>query len=615
VAGGFSATVDFDPGPGTANVTSKGSRDGYLAKYSPTGEFLWVRHFGKGSFDDVRSATLDPAGNVFLVGDFDGTTTIAGINKTASGSYTSYTWATTLTTPKRGTRQTLVAKIEWDGDVGWAKVIGGNIGNAFATDLALHTDASGQVDAIYATGWFNGTVDFNPDPATAYNLTIALAQHPPRGGPDAYVVKLDGTGSFQWAIRAGATDVDRGNDIAVDADGNAYVSGWFQGTVTFGTTTLTWSGDTDGFVAKLDSASGNVSWAIGMNNPAGDIGVYQGSLYVAGGDAFVSKLNTTDGLPQWTTQGNGIAASGLTIDPSSGAVYATGSFGGTVDFDPGVVHPGNTDVLSVGPGDSANAFVAKLNAAGTFEWATRLGEPASSPADDWSAGRAVALDASGAVFVVGLFSGSLDAGTGTPLTSKGNVDDFGEDVFVAKLSGTGGSLALRAGGGPASGSKAASLIDTQLKPVLAAAIDRWAATGLNATALAKLRGAAVVIGDLGGADLGLADPDLNLIHLDDDAAGHGWFVDPTPWDDAEFATPGDQGEQGRMDLLTVLAHELGHLLGYDHAEDGVMEESLLAGTREMPAAGWSLNSVMVDQLFTAEPAQAELERGHRRPRY
>jgi hypothetical protein len=602
VGGGFSATVDFDPDPsGTANVTSKGLRDGYIAKYSPTGEFLWVRHFGKGSYDDVRSATLDPGGNIFLVGDFDGTTSIAGINK-IGGSYVSYTTGPTLTTPKKAGRYTLVAKIDPIGNVQWAKQIGGSNGSAFATHLAIHTDASGQVDAIYATGWFSGTVDFNPDPATVYNLTIALAQHPPRGGTDAYVVKLDGAGSFRWAIRAGAPDTDKGWDIATDADGNTYVAGFFQGSNPFGPAfPLTAQSDTDGFIAKLASGSGNVSWVIRTDSWGGDLGVYQGSLYVAGYGAFISKLNTADGLSQWTTQiGIGTIHPSLTIDPSSGAVYATGSFSGNnVDFDPG---PGVSS-LSVGPGDGANAFVAKLNADSTFAWATRLGGPASSSVDDYSYGKAVALDASGAVFVTGSFTGSLVAGPGTTFTSKGNTD-----VFVAKLSGTSGVLALRATGGPASSTKAARLTDTQLKPVLAIAIDHWAAAGLDAATLAKLRGAAVVIGDLGGSDLGLAYAESNLIRIDDDAAGHGWFVDPTPGDDSEYTTPGDQGEQGRMDLLTVLTHELGHLLGYDHAEEGVMEEAILAGTRRTPAASWGFDPVVLDQLFATEPAQADLER-------
>src|SRR5439155_25168035 len=67
---------------------------------------------------------------------------------------------------------------------------------------------------------------------------------------------------------------------------------------------------------------------------------------------------------------------------------------------------------------------------------------------------------------------------------------------------------------------------------------------------------------------------------DKNGAGWGWFVGPTPSDDSEFTTPGDQGERGRMDLLTVLEHEIGHLLGRGHEADGVMQERLEAGVRE-----------------------------------
>ena len=72
--------------------------------------------------------------------------------------------------------------------------------------------------------------------------------------------------------------------------------------------------------------------------------------------------------------------------------------------------------------------------------------------------------------------------------------------------------------------------------------------------------------------------------LDDNAAVWGWFVDPTPWDDSEFTTPGNQGEQKRMDLLTVLDHEIGHLLGQEHAADGVMIDTLATGIRRMPGS-------------------------------
>lgn len=120
----------------------------------------------------------------------------------------------------------------------------------------------------------------------------------------------------------------------------------------------------------------------------------------------------------------------------------------------------------------------------------------------------------------------------------------------------------------------ATLTRAELEPLLVEALTRWQEAGWDISGLA---GVHVHISNLPGARLGQTDG--STIWIDGNAASWGWFVDATPGTDTEFTTRGNQGERSRIDLLSVLLHETGHLLGLDHDASGVMSETLRAGSR------------------------------------
>ncbi|HAH45015.1 MAG TPA: hypothetical protein DCM07_09190, partial [Planctomycetaceae bacterium] len=112
---------------------------------------------------------------------------------------------------------------------------------------------------------------------------------------------------------------------------------------------------------------------------------------------------------------------------------------------------------------------------------------------------------------------------------------------------------------------------------------------------------------LAAGTLGRAVP--GTIYIDVNAADDGWFVDATPADNSEFSSASelslialpDSEAAGYVDLWTVILHELGHLLGYDHADDGVMQESLTPGERRL--ADWQSET---DAFFGTLTDDAEL---------
>lgn len=329
----------------------------------------------------------------------------------------------------------------------WAKSYGGS-NHDEAYDLAV--DLNGNV---YTTGFFAGTVDFDPGPGI-FNLTSNSPAY-----SDLFVTKLDSNGNFIWAKSIGGSSEDRGESIAVGSSGNIYVTGRGVGNVSLGPGSL-YCNAMDAILIKMD-INGNVLWARnygGNNNDEArglDIdeeeniyltGTFEDSIsFVPGNptfsrlgidiqDIFVLKVDSSGNFGWATVLGGQSYDQSFGLDTDNRKnVYVTGRFMGTAEYDP---DPNATPLAAY---HSEDAFVCKLDSNGIYQWIRQFGGPFS----EW--GNDVKVDHSGNVAVVGRFSDTIyfDPTLNTfPLVSPGSIDGF-----VCKLDSNGNTLfASRFGG-------------------------------------------------------------------------------------------------------------------------------------------------------------------------
>lgn len=224
IAGYFGGVVDFDPSPATVSYDAGSSSDPFFARYATDGSLVWAKDISGNGESSAEHVFVDSTGNIYLSGNFFGTAdfnTGAGIfNLTGAGS-----------------KDPFYAKYTSTGDFVWAASVGGG---GDETGQSIIADKAGNV---YATGYYIGTVDFNPG-AGVFNLS---------SGPgffNAYLLKLNKDGVFAWANNIGGTQNDIGLSLALDAQQNIYVTGYFSGIASFSSTqSLTSSGSTDIFIA------------------------------------------------------------------------------------------------------------------------------------------------------------------------------------------------------------------------------------------------------------------------------------------------------------------------------------------------------------------------------
>ncbi len=409
LVGTFAGTADFAPGASTAWMTGAGAGDAFVAKYNTSGGLVWARQLGGAGLVEGTGIALDGSGNVLVAGTFEG-----------SADFDPGAAAATLTSA--GGADAFVVKLNSGGNYAWSKRLGGAADDRAA---GLAVDGSGNV---LVAGTFSGAGDFNPDAGTA-TLTSA-------GATDAFVVKLNASGTYQWSKRFGGASADEAAAIAADGSGDGFVAGRFEGAVTYNGRTF-YAGTSDAFVMKV-TASGGEAWARRLGGPgleltAGLAVDAQGSVYVAGTlvgsadletdvyypdardtlkasgpeDAFVVSLLGTNGGLRWarTVGGSDVdRASAIAVDAAG--VYLAGTYrGGQADLAPGVRRG-----ASAGERDG---FAARLTKEGVLAWARGFG----GAADDVP--RAIAANLSGRLYVAGYADGPGTFGPFYPASAPG----------------------------------------------------------------------------------------------------------------------------------------------------------------------------------------------------
>ena len=286
----------------------------------------------------------------------------------------------------------------------WAYTAG-SIKEDEAMDICY--DNSGN---IISAGYFAGTTTF------ATGITLNPSSN---GNPDIYVSKSTAAGQIIWAKKAGGNGSDRATSVKADANGNIFITGFYYGTATFGSITLTSvSGSQDGFIAKLD-ATGNFIWAqsfggnlaewgnaIAIDELGNPIitGQFQGTSNFSGTsltsminpntlfssfDVFTAKYSATGNLI-WVNQGKAkYDDRGLDIITDNlNNVYVCGQFSDTIQFQ----NTHNNMIMNA-------SFIIKYNATGQEQWFRKATGVFSIP-------YSMVMDNANKIYITGDFQGT-----------------------------------------------------------------------------------------------------------------------------------------------------------------------------------------------------------------
>jgi len=237
MTGQFQDGPSFDPAAPSNTITSIGEEDIFIAKYSPSGNYIWAKGFGGTVKDIGYSIKIDAASNIVVSGILQSVN--ADFDPSAAATYT-------LSKIGLGTNDFFITKFDLNGNFIWANNTGGD---GDVNPLVLNTDAQNN---IYIGGRFDTWVDFDMSSAVSQTLTaLTLSNY------DIFISKYDPQGNFIYAnsIGGGSGSGNSAYGLNIDASNNVILTGNFNGILDFdlnaaASYTLPFNFGTDIFIAK-----------------------------------------------------------------------------------------------------------------------------------------------------------------------------------------------------------------------------------------------------------------------------------------------------------------------------------------------------------------------------
>ena len=412
--GTYSGTVDFDPSPGTYTLNSAYSS--FICKQDSTGGLLWVKQLSA----VVEDMIVGKGGTIYIIGRYFDTIDVdpgPGVYNLAP-CYAYYP------------NSIFVLKLNTNGIFNWASRYG-------TTEFSPVPNAGWSIGLdslqnVYTSSNFQSTISFFNSDTIVNSLYAPTWGGPPDGVypyySNVYLCKMDTNGRFVLAVAKTASENDAGKAI-VNSAGEAIMFG---------------SGGNGGFIMKYD-ATGHLLWSKDLSTAVAAASVDRaGYISLAGTFTGLVDFDPGPGVYDLGTSGSPPSLFVLQLDGSGNFnwarridnldnanspwlevrndaarnLYVTGSFQGTVNFDP----QGPTSAISSTAG---SGFILRYNYYGGVDWVKQVGQNSTSQINS------MALDGFGNLYTGGSFSGTVDFDPGSGIA---NLNSLGStDGFVHKL--------------------------------------------------------------------------------------------------------------------------------------------------------------------------------------